>query len=324
MLPVAMLSFIVFLGMFAGPILTHPPPLMDTLLPNAVNASITFFTPHAEILEGSKFEFKCQIEMLELEAAPHEVEIIFVPSSADEVHRIAANGHLDPTDRGSSPPRLNMVTRRRWDAIKDVNVEEHYLTIEPLLPEDQGMYVCQIKAKKSGQSQKIVASKHSLLSVVPKEETGEVFTVESSALSSAPSHPLTVPTLGPITERFVVVKRGMDVVLECRDADGNWVYWRKHGDESLRGEGKHLRLFRVDRWDSGLYYCSTNITDKPHHNVTLQVEMPPQISPSLDIPEEERPVKVKQAPGHLAILTCKVDAYPVPVLTWFKIVSSDT
>ncbi len=26
----------------------------------------------------------------------------------------------------------------------------------------------------------------------------------------------------------------------------------------MRGEGRHLRLFRVDRWDSGVYYCSTN------------------------------------------------------------------
>ncbi len=39
------------------------------------------------------------------------------------------------------------------------------------------------------------------------------------------------PTLGPVTERFVVVSRGEDVVLECRDADDNWVYWKKMGGE---------------------------------------------------------------------------------------------
>ena len=42
-----------------------------------------------------------------------------------------------------------------------------------------------------------------------------------------------LPTLGPVTERFVVVKKGQDVVLECRDADDNWVYWRKHGGKFL-------------------------------------------------------------------------------------------
>ena len=40
-------------------------------------------------------------------------------------------------------------------------------------------------------------------------------------------------SLGPITERFMVVKRGMDVVLECRDPDGGAeVLWRKQGGKT--------------------------------------------------------------------------------------------
>ncbi len=39
------------------------------------------------------------------------------------------------------------------------------------------------------------------------------------------------PTMGPITERFVVATRGSDVILECRDADENWV-WKKQGGEA--------------------------------------------------------------------------------------------
>ena len=36
--------------------------------------------------------------------------------------------------------------------------------------------------------------------------------------------------LGPVTKRFVIVRRGMDVVLECHDAVGNEdVLWEKQG-----------------------------------------------------------------------------------------------
>lgn len=37
------------------------------------------------------------------------------------------------------------------------------------------------------------------------------------------------PSLGPVTERYVIATRGADVVLECRDADNNYVHWRKQG-----------------------------------------------------------------------------------------------
>ena len=37
-------------------------------------------------------------------------------------------------------------------------------------------------------------------------------------------------TLGPVSERFVMVRQGVNVVLECRDADADSrVYWTKHG-----------------------------------------------------------------------------------------------
>ena len=43
-------------------------------------------------------------------------------------------------------------------------------------------------------------------------------------------------TLGPVSERIVMVRQGMNVVLECRDADADSrVYWTKHGGEYLLG-----------------------------------------------------------------------------------------
>ncbi len=54
--------------------------------------------------------------------------------------------------------------------------------------------------------------------------------VVSESLSSSSSSPPREGSLGPVTERFVVAKRGMDLILECRDADSDsWVYWTKHG-----------------------------------------------------------------------------------------------
>ena len=39
-------------------------------------------------------------------------------------------------------------------------------------------------------------------------------------------------TLGPVSERVVMVRQGQTVVLECRDADADSrVYWTKHGGE---------------------------------------------------------------------------------------------
>lgn len=132
--------------------LVHAGDLRDQSVPNSLNASITFFTSHAEILEGSKFQFKCQIQMLELEAPTHAVELIFVPASEDEVRRLAVDDRLDQGLSSKMRKRMHMVTRRRWDAIEDVNVEEHYLTIDPLILEDQGMYVCQVSWKRAHQT----------------------------------------------------------------------------------------------------------------------------------------------------------------------------
>ncbi len=72
-------------------------------------------------------------------------------------------------------------------------------------------------------------------------------------------------------------------------------------DPELRGSGKHLRLVRVDRWDSGVYYCSTNASSM-RHNMTLVVRHPPRVTVS---PR----ASVEQAEGHPVELTCKVGHY---------------
>jgi hypothetical protein len=131
-----------------------------------------------------------------------------------------------------------------------------------------------------------------------------------------------------VTERFVVAKRGMDVVLECRDADSDtWVYWTKHGgkvsrhflissgifkytfslpDPSVNVTGRHLRLFRVDRWDSGMYICSTNSSENPHYNVTVRVDSPPNVTAPRHGDKNGGELIARQVVGSPAILRCKV------------------
>ena len=79
-----------------------------------------------------------------------------------------------------------------------------------------------------------MASRHSLVSVVPRTDTrssSQLTRSSSSSSSDVVDGVNSRPTLGPITERYVVATRGVDVVLECRDASDNYVYWQKHGGE---------------------------------------------------------------------------------------------
>ena len=77
------------------------------------------------------------------------------------------------------------------------------------------------------------------------------------------------------------------------------------------GHGKELRLFRVDRWDSGRYFCSTNATRRNKHEVELRVDTPPRVSApgssrdSNIVPVgSANPVTAKL--GGSAVLKCKV------------------
>ena len=80
---------------------------------------------------------------------------------------------------------------------------------------------------------------------------------------------------------------------------------------STVGHGKELRLFRVDRWDSGQYFCSTNATRKAKHLVTLRVDTKPSVSaPGTPLPKKEGEQKatnfVHANLNGTAVIRCKV------------------
>ncbi len=78
-------------------------------------------------------------------------------------------------------------------------------------------------------------------------------------------------------------------------------------DPRVNISGRELRLIRVDRWDSGMYICSTNASDRVMYNYTVHVET----APTVTAPRHGSKVKgekliAKQRVGHSAILRCKV------------------
>ena len=75
----------------------------------------------------------------------------------------------------------------------------------------------------------------------------------------------------------------------------------------LNGTGRQLRLFAVDRWDSGLYMCSTSLTEEPHHNVTVTVKGPPVVTAPRH-GDRDAGFVARQVRGHPAKLRCKVSS----------------
>ena len=73
----------------------------------------------------------------------------------------------------------------------------------------------------------------------------------------------------------------------------------------LNETGRQLRLFAVDRWDSGLYMCSTSLTEPPHHNVTVRVRGPPVVTAPRH-GDRASGFVARQALGHPVKLRCKV------------------
>ena len=323
---VMLLFTLIFAAVFASMGIIALPTTNTKSEPDYYPVTIEQISPLQQIVEGSTLQLQCFVTFHD-ENELRIVEWQFVSDQTEDERPkvLTSNGSVVNSDEG----RIKAAVKRRWDAVVDVDVEEHYLTVSELGKSDEGIYICKAKSVRNGTT---LAEKHSVVAIQPPnshptaslieldvEEVGKMQSGDrSSGLETGEFPP---PTLGPVRERYVVATRGANVVLECRDADDKWdVYWKKQGDPSFTGEGKELRLFRVDRWDSGLYYCTTNrSTFEARHNVSLDVALSPTV-------ERTNPTSliVKRPLNREATLTCKVEAIPVPRISWFKITNDST
>jgi neuronal growth regulator 1 len=75
--------------------------------------------------------------------------------------------------------------------------------------------------------------------------------------------------------------------------------------------GNILKIHSVKKEDRGTYYCvADNDIGKPaRKNVAVEVEFPPSVTVA-------HAQKVGQAFGYSVELTCHVEAYPHPTITW--------
>ncbi len=74
-------------------------------------------------------------------------------------------------------------------------------------------------------------------------DTYDYSDVDDERDDKSPRRVLNEDELGPVTARFVIVRRGMDVVLECHDAVGNEdVTWEKQGGD-VTSQCVHVCVF---------------------------------------------------------------------------------
>lgn len=95
------------------------------------------------------------------------------------------------------------------------------------------------------------------------------------------------------------------------------IMWKREYDAIMPSgghahSGNVLTILSVSKADRGTYYCiaENEVGKADRKSVNFEVEFAPTIS----VP---RP-KVAQAVGYDIELECKVEAYPAPVIQWFK------
>ena len=126
------------------------------------------------------------------------------------------------------------------------------------------------------------------------------------------------PVIADNSTRSVVVQENSPAELRCHalGTPRPSVSWRRENNAILptggiQYRGNVLKIHSVKKEDRGTYYCvADNGVGKPaRKNVAVEVEFPPDVTvPNGNV--------VEQAFGYSAVLSCRVEAYPPPTVTW--------
>ena len=126
------------------------------------------------------------------------------------------------------------------------------------------------------------------------------------------------PVIADNSTRSVVVQEHAPAELLCH-AHGSprpSISWRRENNAILPTggvlyRGNVLKIHSVKKEDRGTYYCvADNGVGKPaRRNVAVEVEFPPSVT----VAHSE---ELRQAFGYSVEMTCHVEAYPPPTITW--------
>ncbi|XP_053207972.1 lachesin-like [Panonychus citri] len=148
-------------------------------------------------------------------------------------------------------------------------------------------------------------------------------TMVSSSSNIQASVNLTVripPVISDDSTRHVITSVNTSkVTLKCF-ANGHpkpRISWRRDGNKELPGYGAHfigseLVLTNISINHQGTYYCiaDNGVARGDRRAVSVEVEYPPLIT----VPKE----RVGQALNHNQLLVCKVRAFPLASISWYK------
>lgn len=181
-----------------------------------------------------------------------------------------------------------IVRDNRFSMRYDTASSTYTLQIKDVQRPDEGTYQCQIIVATSGNK----VTKHVKLTVAQP------------------------PVIADNSTRSVVVQENAPAELICHalGSPPPSVSWRRQNNAILptggiQYRGNVLKIHSVKKEDRGTYYCvADNGVGKPaRRNVAVEVEFPPSI---------EGGGRKGQALNYPVDLTCSVEAYPRPTITW--------
>jgi len=128
------------------------------------------------------------------------------------------------------------------------------------------------------------------------------------------------PRIETVPDKSLTVKEGEEVRLLCSIIEGHpepRLTWRKKGDRMPTGqleiEGGDIVIESVSRHHGGTYQCVTK-DDYGLDPVTEEVELFVEYGPVI----EQEQTHIKTSTGEEIHITCIVNAYPPPKVTWTR------
>lgn len=116
---------------------------------NSTHVTIDHLRPRIQANEHDYLQLRCVVTLVDVQAAAISLTWTFLPATDsdgdvkfldDKVVALARDGEVIAPDRKG----VSVIVRHRWDAVADVDIEEHFLRVKSLSLSDEGIFSCQV------------------------------------------------------------------------------------------------------------------------------------------------------------------------------------